>query len=126
MMWILFVLFLASCRTEYVPVESVRYDSLFFTKFFRDSVYVKDSTHVRERGDTVFWYRLKFVFMNKSVTDTVYIERYKDRDVPVPVERKLSWWERQKVDYGGWAMLILVAAMLLKIRKWMARITRKE
>ena len=125
-MWILFVLFLASCRTEYVPVESVRYDSLFFTKFFRDSVYVKDSTHVRERGDTVFWYRLKFVFMNKSVTDTVYIERYKDRDVPVPVERKLSWWERQKVDYGGWAMLILVAAMLLKIRKWMARITRKE
>ena len=126
MIWILFLLMLTSCRTEYVPVESVRYDSLLFTKFFRDSVYVKDSTHVRERGDTVFWYRLKFVFMNKSVTDTVYIERYKDRDVPVPVERKLSWWERQKMDYGGWAMLILVAAMLLKIRKWLARITRKE
>ena len=117
MILILFLLMLTSCRTEYVPVESVRYDSLFFTKFMKDSVYVKDSTHVRERGDTVFWYRLKFVFMNKSVTDTVYIERYKDRDVPVPVERKLSWWERQKVDYGGWAMLILVAAMLLKIRK---------
>ena len=126
MILILFLLMLTSCRTEYVPVESVRYDSLFFTKFMKDSVYVKDSTHVRERGDTVFWYRLKFVFMNKSVTDTVYIERYKDRDVPVPVERKLSWWERQKVDYGGWAMLILVAAMLLKIRKWLARITRKE
>ena len=126
MIWILFLLMLTSCRTEYVPVESVRYDSLFFASVFRDSVYVKDSTHVRERGDTVFWYRLKFVFMNKSVTDTVYIERYKDRDVPVPVERKLSWWERQKVDYGGWAMLILVAAMLLKIRKWLARITRKE
>ena len=126
MIWILFLLMLTSCRTEYVPVESVRYDSLFFTKFMKDSVYVKDSTHVRERGDTMFWYRLKFVFMNKSVTDTVYIERYKDRDVPVPVERKLSWWERQKVDYGGWAMLILVAAMLLKIRKWLARITRKE
>ena len=126
MILILFLLMLTSCRTEYVPVESVRYDSLFFTKFMKDSVYVKDSTHVRERGDTVFWYRLKFVFMNKSVTDTVYIERYKDRDVPVPVERKLSWWERQKVDYGGWAMLIIVAAMLLKIRKWLARITRKE
>lgn len=125
MNWILFLLMLTSCRTEYVPVESVRYDSIFFSQLIRDSVYVKDSTHVRERGDTVFWYRLKFVFMNKSVNDTVYIERYKDRDVPVPVERKLSWWERQKVDYGGWAMLILVAAMLLKIRKWLARITRK-
>ena len=126
MIWILFLLMLTSCRTEYVPVESVRYDSLFFTKFFRDSVYVKDSTHVRERGDTVFWYRMKYMFVNKTVSDTVYIERYKDRDVPVPVERKLSWWERQKMDYGGWAMLILVAAMLLKIRKWLARITRKE
>lgn len=125
-MWILFLLFLTSCRTEYVPVESVRYDSLFFASVFRDSVFVKDSTHVRERGDTVFWYRMKYMFVNKSVTDTVYIERYKDRDVPVPVERKLSWWERQKMDYGGWAMLILVAAMLLKIRKWLARITRKE
>ena len=127
MKWLLFLLlFLCGCRTEYVPVESVRYDSLLFTKFFRDSVYVKDSTHVRERGDTVFWYRMKYMFVNKSVTDTVYIERYKDRDVPVPVERRLSWWERQKMDYGGWAMLILVAAMLLKIRKWLARITRKE
>lgn len=127
MKWLLFLfLFLCGCRTEYVPVESVRYDSLFFTKFFRDSVYVKDSTHVRERGDTVFWYRLKFVFMNKSVTDTVFMERVREVDVPVMVERKLSWWERQKVDYGGWAMLIIVAAMLLKIRKWLARITRKE
>ena len=123
---LLVMYFFCGCSTKYVPVESVRYDSLFFTKFMKDSVYVKDSTHVRERGDTVFWYRLKFVFMNKSVTDTVYIERYKDRDVPVPVERRLSWWERQKMDYGGWAMLILVAAMLLKIRKGLARITRKE
>ena len=123
---VIFVVFLSGCRTEYVPVESVRYDSLFFASVFRDSVYVKDSTHVRERGDTVFWYRLKFVFMNKSVTDTVFMERVREVDVPVMVERKLSWWERQKVDYGGWAMLILVAAMLLKIRKWLARITRKE
>lgn len=127
MKWLLFLLlFLCGCRTEYVPIESVRYDSLFFSYFVKDSVFVKDSTHVRERGDTVFWYRMKYMFVNKSVTDTVYIERYKDRDVPVPVERKLSWWERQKMDYGGWAMLILVAAMLLKIRKWLARITRKE
>lgn len=127
MKWLLFLLlFLCGCRTEYVPIESVRYDSLFFSYFVKDSVFVKDSTHVRERGDTVFWYRMKYMFVNKMVSDTVYIERYKDRDVPVPVERKLSWWERQKVDYGGWAMLILVAAMLLKIRKWLARITRKE
>ena len=123
---LLVMYFFCGCRTEYVPVETVRYDSLFFSSFAKDSVFVKDSIHVREKGDTVFWYRFKLLSVQKFVTDTMYIERYRDREVPVPIERKLSWWERQKVDYGGWAMLILVAAILLKIRKWLARITRKE
>ena len=126
MIWILFLLMLTSCRTEYVPVESVRYDSLFFSQLIRDSVYVRDSVYIRDSGDTVYRYKDKYVFVYKDRVDTMYVEREKEVEVPVPVERKLSWWERQKVDYGGWAMLILVAAILLKIRKWLARITRKE
>lgn len=126
MIWILFFLMLTSCRTEYVPVESVRYDSLFFSQLIRDSVYVRDSVYIRDRGDTVYRCKDKYVYLYKERVDTMYIERVREVDVPVMVERKLSWWERQKVDYGGWAMLILVAAMMLKIRKWLARITRKE
>ena len=126
MIWILFLLMLTSCRTEYVPVESVRYDSLFFSQLIRDSVYVRDSVYIRDSGDTVYRYKDKYVFVYKDRVDTMYVEREKEVEVPVPVERKLSWWERQKVDYGGWAMLILVAAMMLKIRKWLERITRKE
>ena len=126
MIWILFLLMLTSCRTEYVPVESVRYDSLFFSQLIRDSVYVRDSVYIRDSGDTVYRYKDKYVFVYKDRVDTMYVEREKEVEVQVPVERKLSWWERQKVDYGGWAMLILVAAILLKIRKWLARITRKE
>ena len=107
-------------------MESVRYDSLFFSQLIRDSVYVRDSVYIRDSGDTVYRYKDKYVFVYKDRVDTMYVEREKEVEVPVPVERKLSWWERQKVDYGGWAMLILVAAMMLKIRKWLARITRKE
>ena len=109
-----------------MPVESVRYDSLFFSQLIRDSVYVRDSVYIRDRGDTVYRCKDKYVYLYKERVDTMYIERVREVDVPVMVERKLSWWERQKVDYGGWAMLILVAAMMLKIRKWLARITRKE
>lgn len=107
-------------------MESVRYDSLFFSQLIRDSVYVRDSVYIRDSGDTVYRYKDKYVFVYKDRVDTMYVEREKEVEVPVPVERKLSWWERQKVDYGGWAMLILVAAMMLKIRKWLERITRKE
>ena len=107
-------------------MESVRYDSLFFSQLIRDSVYVRDSVYIRDSGDTVYRYKDKYVFVYKDRVDTMYVEREKEVEVQVPVERKLSWWERQKVDYGGWAMLILVAAMMLKIRKWLERITRKE
>ena len=100
-----------------MPIESVRYDSIFFSQLIRDSVYVRDSVYIRDRGDTVYRYKDKYVYLYKDRVDTMFVEREKEVEVPVPVERKLSWWERQKVDYGGWAMLILVATMLLKIRK---------
>ena len=124
---LLLVLFSSGgCRTEYIPIESIRYDSIFFGKLMKDSVYVKDSVYIRDRGDTIFKFKNKYVYVYKDRVDTFFVYRDKEIKIPVPVERKLSWWERQKIDYGGWAMLILIAAMLIKIRRWLARITRKE
>ena len=115
-----------SCRTEYVPIETVRHDSLFFSKLVRDSVYIRDSICIREKGDTVFLDKIKYMYVYKELNDTVYIEKEKEVQVPVPVEKKLSWWERQKMDLGGWAMLIAIASMILMIRSWFARRTRKK
>ena len=38
-----------------------------------------------------------------------YIQKTDSVLVPyrVEVEKKLSWWDRVKVDFGGWAMLVL-------------------
>jgi hypothetical protein len=117
---LLFLLLLCGCRTEYVPVESVRYDSLFFSKLIRDSVYVRD------RGDTVFKYKNKYVYVYKDRVDTFFVYRDKEIQVPVPVERKLSWWERVKLDFGGWVMLIVFIAFLWRLKTWFARRIRKE
>ncbi len=45
--------------------------------------------------------------------------------VPYPVERQLTAWERTKVDYGGYAIIILATILLIilvyifiKLRKW--------
>lgn len=123
---LLVMYFFCGCNTKYVPIETVRYDSLMVQKLMKDSIFVRDSVYVKEKGDTIFQYKNKYIYVLKEVSDTMYI--YKDREVEVPihVERKLSWWERLKIDMGGWMMLVVVIALTMRLVKWMARRLRKE
>ena len=128
MKWVvLLLLCLCGCRTEYVPLEVVRYDSIVFVSLDRDSVFVRDSVFLREKGDTVFKYKDRFVYVYKVRVDTFYMEKMREVEVPVPVERKLTWWERVKLEYAEWLIGVLVAiALVYAIRKWMERKVRKE
>ena len=128
MKWLLFLLlFLCGCRTEYVPVESVRYDSVMIEKLMLDSVFVRDSVYLQEKGDTIYKYKDRFVYVYKNRVDTFFAEKIREIEVPVPVERKLSWWERVKVKYAEWVIGALVAiALVYALRQWLARKIRKE
>lgn len=127
MWWVLLFLCLCGCRTEYVPLEVVRYDSIVFVSMDRDSVFVRDSVFLREKGDTVEKFKSKYVYVYRDRVDTFYMEKIREVEVPVPVERKLSWWERVKLEYAEWLIGVLVAiALVYAIRKWMARKVRKE
>ena len=127
-MTILFaVLFLCGCRTEYVPVESVRYDSVMIEKLMRDSVFVRDSVYLKEKGDTIYKYKDRFVYVYKNRVDTFFAEKIREIEVPVPVERKLTWWEVVKMEWLDriFAALIIVA-LYWNLKEWLARRTRKE
>ena len=126
MVWLLFFLFLTSCRTEYVPLETVRYDSLFISKLVRDSMYVRDSVYIHEKGDSVLKFEYKYVYLYKNKVDTFYVYKDREIEIPVPIERKLSFWERIKIDYGGWACLLVLVALIWKLQTWFARRIRKE
>ncbi len=71
-----FVMLLAglmSCRSiQYVPVETVRHDSLLVIKSHRDSIYHRDSIFVIERGDTRIVYRNRYLYRDRYLTDTVF------------------------------------------------------
>lgn len=124
---LLFLLLLCGCRTEYVPIESVRYDSVMIEKMMRDSVFVRDSVYLKEKGDTVFKYKDRFVYVYKNRVDTFFAEKIREIEVPVPVERKLTWWERVKLNYAEWVIAVLVAiALVYALRQWLARKIRKE
>lgn len=124
---LLIMYFFCECRTEYIPIESVRYDSLMIEKLMRDSVFVRDSIYIKEKGDTIYEYKDKFVYVYKNRVDTFFAEKIREIEVQVPVERKLTWWERVKLNYAEWVIAVLVAiALVYALRQWLARKIRKE
>lgn len=124
---LLIMYFFCECRTEYVPIESVRYDSVMIEKLMRDSVFVRDSVYLKETGDTIYKYKDRFVYVYKNRVDTFFAEKIREIEVPVPVERKLSWWERVKIEYTEMVISVLIAiALIYALRKWIARKIRKE
>lgn len=112
-MTILLASAICSCRSiRYVPVETVKHDSVYFNKVVRDSVFVKDSVLI-VKGDTVTEYRWKYVFKYKDRTDTLYVNRTDTIRVPYPVEAKLTKWQQFKMEAGGYAIALIIITILV-------------
>ena len=117
---------ICSCRSvRYVPVETVRSDTLYVNRLHRDSVFVKDSVFVREKGDTVEVVRTLFVDRWRDRTDTVRAVSTDTIRVPYPVEKELTRWEKAKLDIGGIAIGV-VAAAVLAVVVWLVIRTRRK
>lgn len=109
----------SSCRTiKYVPVETVRYDSIYFNRVKIDSIYERDSIYILDRGDTVMMYRDRYIYRYINKTDTVFRLKVDSVQVPYEVERQLTRWEKVKMDFGGWMLGALVIFIILVIIKW--------
>jgi hypothetical protein len=77
--------FLCSCTTtKVVTVEKVRTDTTYITKQQRDSIWLHDSIHVTERGDTIRIERWHTKYIEREVHDTLY--RAKVDSIPMPYE----------------------------------------
>lgn len=113
-MCLLFVIY--SCRTvKYVPVETVKVDTTYINKLQRDSIYILDSVYVKEKGDIVLIEKYKYLYRDKLVRDTLYMAKTDSIQVPYPVEKELTRWQQFRMDFGGWAMCIVVISILILI-----------
>lgn len=124
----LLVLAAGCSRKVYVPVESVvsRTDTIYSAKVRVDSVILRDSVAVFQKGDTVLITKYRDRYRVKELTDTVYqsaIDSVKV-SVPYPVERELSRWERTKMDFGGMAIGALIIALCVAVA-WLIKKFRK-
>lgn len=118
---LLCALFVSCKSVEYVPVIEHHTDTLIQTKIVKDSVYLKDSTHVSEKNDTVKIEHWHTEFLKKEVRDTVYISKTDSVPAPYPVEvikevpAELTMWEQLKMKVGGIAILLCIFAFLFWI-----------
>lgn len=124
----LLVLASGCSRKVYAPVESAvsRTDTIYSAKVRVDSVIMRDSVAVFQKGDTVLITKYRDRYRVKELTDTVYqsaIDSVKV-SVPYPVERELSRWERTKMDFGGMAIGALVIALCAAVA-WLIKKFRK-
>ncbi len=104
---------ICSCTsTKYVPVESVKHDSVYLNKIVKDSVYIKDSVLI-VKGDTITEYRYKYIYQYKDRTDTLYFTKTDTIRIPYPVERPLTRWEQLKDRAGGIVMFVLIITLLI-------------
>ena len=109
-----FGLLLTGCTTtKYVPIETVRTDTMKVTKYERDSIYIHDSTIVREKGDTMLIEKWHTRWRDRWMHDTLYQSRVDSIPKPYPVEKRvpaeLSWWQQTRLHLAN----ILLYAMLV-------------
>ena len=104
LMMLLSLLF-SSCRSvQFVPVETVKETIEYRDRILRDSIHVLDSVMMTIKGDTVLRDRWRIVYKDRLVRDTTYVYRTDSVQIPYPVEKTLSRWERFKIGLGGWAL----------------------
>ena len=127
-----------SCRTKYVPVEGQK-DSIVVEKLVEvqlppDSATIRALLECDENGKVVLsWLDIansknaqaqltidslgNLLAKMKTQPDTVYLPSKevtvtKEVQVPYPVEKELSKWQKLCVNVGGWAIGIVIITVL--------------
>ena len=109
---------LAGCSTtHYVPVVENHTDTLYISKEKRDSIWMHDSIHVKEKGDSVLIEKWHTKYIEKLVRDTLIHVQVDSVPCPyevvkeVKVEKPISLYT--KVGIGACGFFIGILLMIL-------------
>ena len=144
------LVFFCSCRTKYVPVEGQK-DSIVVEKLVEvqlppDSATIRALLECDENGKVVLsWLDIvnsknaqaqltidslgNLLAKMKTQPDTVYLPSKevtvnKEVQVPYPVEKELSKWQQFRIDFGGWAIGIVIITILVVVGKMVYKLKK--
>ena len=116
---------LGSCSTteRVVTVEKVRTDTVWQNHTARDSIFVHDSVHVKEKSDTVWIEKWKTVWQNHTKHDSIYIHKTDSVPVPYPVvkevEKPLTATQKGLMVVGLLAVMVGVVWVAWRLKRWL-------
>ena len=123
-LWALFLMTMCTgcTTTKYVTVPEYHTDTLIQTKMMKDSVWLHDSTLIREKGDTVLIEKWHTQYKWRELHDTTYVS--KTDSIPYPVEvtkevpAELTWWQHARMHVGGIVIYGLLIVLFIYIFKF--------
>lgn len=119
---LLILLILTSCKPIERVITNTEYKDRieYRDRLQRDSIYVQDSTHVKEKGDTIWIEKFKYIYKDKLVRDTVNITDTV-RTVTVNTEyvttNVIYWYQKYPMYLGYLAIIMLAVYVGLKLKK---------
>lgn len=123
---------LTGCKTVYVPVETVRTDTLMVAHIVTDSVYVDrythDSVYIHERGDTVWFekWHTRYVdrWRDRVTHDTIYKSKTDSVTVVQPAKTAdtLTRWQRWRLNVANVVLTVLGVVLVYSVGRFIYRI----
>ncbi len=111
-------LFVNSCATKYVPVQTKEVHHNEHTNSRIDSVHVVDSILIYIKGDTVRETRFRDRWRETVVRDTIFQCDTIPKIETVEVERELTFWEMLKLKtWPFFAVIICFVCFIFIIKR---------
>lgn len=105
-----------------MPYETVKTE--YRDKFYRDSVFMRDSVIVKEKGDTVYVEKYRYLYRDREKKDSVIINdtiREPYRVEVVKEINRLENWQIGLMLIGVLAVTAIVYMVYSKIKGWLAQ-----
>ena len=58
---------------------------------------------------------MAYIYRDRTICDTVYVEKEKKVEVPYPVEKELTWWQKIKLELGELSIGIILVLLIVVI-----------
>lgn len=116
------LLLLSSCKeVQYIQVPVKEVDTVYITKTSTDTLMTKDSVIIKQINDTVLIEKVKYVYKNSLVRDTVIQLEYKEKPVEViktvEVPKQLSILDKILINIGAIAIALSTLWVAIKIKR---------
>ena len=111
---------LLSCKSiKYIPVVTTKIE--YRDNFVRDSIIRYDSVFVKDKGDTLILERYKYLYKNRIVKDSIFINDTIRIPYPVEVMKQvkapLTSWQSFQIWCGRFALFTLLLACIYFVWK---------